>query len=184
MLTLLCFIIGDIIITMKYKDAKTQDLEKKLRDLLKANFDSGIGRFRKGIFLTGKTGTGKTHALYAIQNHLKLHNIECSQVENWVEVLFELKEKMGKGFLRETINGITQNAVVFIDDIGAEKQTEWGQEMLYLIINRLYEAEKILFLSTNLSFEEFSEKYGDRLTSRICGMCEMKEIIGEDKRIS
>lgn len=168
---------------MRYKNAKTQDLEKKLRDLLKANFNSEIGEFEKGIFLTGKTGTGKTHALHAIRNHCVDHKEDCSKVENWVEVLFELKEKMSKGFLSDTIKSITDKPIVFIDDIGAEKQTEWGQEMLYLIINRLYEAEKILFLSTNLSFEEFSEKYGDRLTSRICGMCEMKEIIGEDKRI-
>jgi DNA replication protein DnaC len=169
---------------MRYSQAKTQDLDIKIRELLKANFNSDIEEFKKGIFLTGKTGTGKTHALYAIKNHCKDHGQPCSNVENWVEVLFELKEKMSRGSLKETISNITEKPIVFIDDIGAEKQTEWGQEMLYLIVNRLYEAEKILFLSTNLSFQEFSEKYGDRLTSRILEMCEMKEIIGEDKRIN
>lgn len=169
---------------MRYSNAKTQDLDIKIRELLKANFNSEVNGFTKGIFLTGKTGTGKTYALHAIENHCLQFNLICSPVENWVEVLFELKEKMGKGFLTETVKSITENPIIFIDDIGAEKQTEWGQEMLYLIINRIYEAEKTLFISTNLSFQEFSEKYGDRLTSRICEMCEMKEITGEDKRIS
>jgi DNA replication protein DnaC len=168
---------------MRYTNAKIQNLDPKIRELLKENIDPEKKVFTKGLFLTGNTGTGKTYALHAIRNHLKTFEHDCSHVENWVELLFELKEKMGKGFLAETLNGVTEKDIVFIDDMGAEKQTEWGQEMLYLIVNRLYEHENVLFLATNLSFQEFSEKYGDRLTSRICEMCEMKEIIGEDKRI-
>lgn len=168
---------------MRYSNAKTQDLDQKIRNLLKQNFDSENGVFKKGIFLTGDTGTGKTYALHAIRNHIKNFGGNCDKVENWVELLFELKDKISKGYLRDTIYAITSNDVVFIDDIGAEKQTEWGQEMLYLIINRMYESERTLFIATNLTFAEFSEKYGDRLTSRICEMCEMHETTGEDKRV-
>lgn len=169
---------------MRYTDAKIQNLDEKIKELLKRNLDVESSTFVKGLFLTGSTGTGKTYALHAIRKHLQTFGKDCGDVENWVELLFELKDKIAKGFLRATINDLTTFPIIFIDDIGAEKQTEWGQEMLYLIVNRIYEAEKILFIATNLSFEEFSVKYGDRLTSRILEMCEMKEIIGEDKRIN
>lgn len=167
---------------MRYKDAATQNLPENIRELLKESFDIEKKNFRKGLFITGNTGVGKTYALYAIRNHLKKFNVSCGDIENWVEVLFELKERMNSGSLRSTVNSLTSDRVVFLDDLGAEKQTEWGQEMLYLIINRIYLKGTPLFLTTNLTPEQFSERYGDRLVSRILEICEMVDIKGEDKR--
>lgn len=172
---------------MKYSKATTQELDQRVRDLLKANFNSEEGTFAKGIFLTGGTGTGKTYALHAIKNHVsRLPNKTSTDVENWVELLMELKgtfESKHTDPLKFIKENVTSKTFIFLDDVGAEKQTEWSQEMLYLIINRAYEFEKIVFIATNLSFKDFSEKYGDRLTSRIVEMCEMKEITGEDRRL-
>lgn len=169
---------------MKYKDASVDDLDVKTKKVLLNNWDSEKKVFNKGLFLTGATGRGKTHTLYAIRHLVKYFGKEASDVENWSELLFELKDKIKTGYVKEFIQDVTGKANVFIDDIGAEKQSDWSQEMLYLIINRVYEAERPLFISTNLTVEEFTEKYGERLVSRLLEMCDMYEMVGEDRRIT
>lgn len=172
---------------MKFSAAKTQELDQKTRDLLKSLYRAEEGNFEKGLFISGGTGVGKTYTLNAIKNHVeRLPNRSNTDVENWVELLMELKgtfETKHTDPLKFIRENVTNKRFIFLDDVGAEKQTEWSQEMLYLIINKAYELERTLFIATNLSFKEFSDKYGDRLTSRIVEMCEMKEVTGEDRRL-
>jgi DNA replication protein DnaC len=84
--------------------------------------------------------------------------------------------------VRNNIKVILEKDAVFIDDLGAEKQSEWSQEMFYLVINESYENCKPLFISTNLTIEQLENQYGERIVSRLAEMCEFYEIIGEDKR--
>jgi DNA replication protein DnaC len=93
-------------------------------------------------------------------------------VENWVELLFELKGKFNiRDGVTTLIDSLTESQYIFLDDVGAEKQSEWSQEMLYLIINRAYNYEKTLFITTNLDEKEFQDKYGDRIFDRIQEIC-------------
>ena len=171
----------------KYRQAETKELDEQIQRVLRLNHDKENHTFDKGIFLTGGTGTGKTYALHAIKNKLVSFSgigNSVTSVENWVELLFELKDKMGTGQMRDFLNEqITSKKFLFLDDVGAEKQTDWSQEMLYLIVNRVYERQSTLFLVTNLSLKDFTEKYGDRITSRLVEMCEVIELTGEDRRI-
>lgn len=174
---------------MRYDNATTTSLEPHLRELLAKNWSTELNTFSRGIFLTGSTGVGKTYALHAIHNNVldreTVAKTSVGRVENWVDLLFELKDRISKGGIRDFINdNIIRRSFVFIDDVGAEKQTEWSHEMLYLIVNRLYESQKPLFITTNLSAEEFTAKYGERLVSRIAEMCSVLELTGEDKRIN
>lgn len=122
---------------------------------------------KKGLFLFGNTGSGKTFVLHAIKNL-----VSSRRVENWVEILFELKGKFDvKDGVVTLIDNLTDQQYIFLDDIGAEKQSEWSQEMLYLIINRAYNYNKTLFISTNLDEKEFENKYGDRIFDRIQEIC-------------
>lgn len=121
----------------------------------------------KGLFLFGNTGSGKTYTLHAVKNRIGFKN-----VENWVELLFELKGKFNiKDGVTTLIDSLTESQYIFLDDVGAEKQSEWSQEMLYLIINRAYNYEKTLFITTNLDEKEFQDKYGDRIFDRIQEIC-------------
>jgi DNA replication protein DnaC len=170
---------------MKYADASTLKLPKSLQALIINNWDLDKKTLKKGLFINGKTGTGKTYALHAIRSGLKAKTEKsCSDIENWVELLFELKDKIRTGNLRDFMSELTKNHFIFIDDVGAEKQTEWSQEMLYIIVNRAYEYNKKLIMVTNLTSEEFTQKYGNRIASRITEMCEVTELKGVDRRLN
>lgn len=171
---------------MKYQNALVQNLDPRVQEVVRSHFDKEALRVTKGVFFTGGTGVGKTYALHAIQkriNELAGYN-SCTGIENWTELLFELKEKISANQIRDFLsNHVTNRNHIFIDDVGAEKQTEWSQEMLYMIVNRAYEQCHALFIVTNLTVEQFTEKYGERITSRLVEMCEVVELTGEDRRI-
>lgn len=157
---------------MRYADADIKKVDKKIVDLLKK---SG-----KGIFLFGDTGRGKTYTLFAINKRFREIGMQ-SKVENWVELLLELRERTQ--YLRDAINELLNTNILMIDDLGSERQTEWSQEILYTIINIAYEREKKIFIATNLSLEKFTLVYGDRIFSRLMEMCEPYELKGKDRRI-
>lgn len=172
---------------MRYDKVQVEDIPKVIRELLRNNtveitLKEGSLRtpkeLKKGLLITGITGSGKTHCVYAIRKVLNDWGDEpnISKVENWVDFLFELKERMSSkegGGLRNTINSLISPKYVFIDDLGAENDTNWGREMLYLVINGIYIKEKILFLTTNLTMEELSKQYGDRIVDRLSELCEI-----------
>lgn len=158
----------------RYAEATVDNLPQGIRDTIEAIKEKP----GKGMFLYGGAGRGKTYALYAISQKYDV------KVENWVEVLEEIKTRMSHNHaVGDLIDNMTSEKKLVIDDVGAEKQTDWSQEKFYMIVNRMYNKMHRLFISTNLSLEEFQEKYGERLFSRIAEMCEIVELTGEDRRL-
>lgn len=158
----------------RYENADIKNLPKGLQDAI----ESIKEKPGKGIFIYGNAGTGKTYAIYAMSMHYDI------KVENWVEVLEDIKTRMTYNqAVGDLIDSITAEKKLAIDDVGAEKQTEYSQEKFYMIVNRMYNKMHRLFISTNLTLPEFQEKYGERLFSRVAEMCEIVELTGEDKRL-
>ena len=57
-----------------------------------------------------------------------------------------------------TRKGLYAFDYIVIDDLGAEKQSEWVQETFYLLINKLYENESPnLFITSNKSLQKITE---------------------------
>lgn len=182
---------------MRYSNATLETVSPKIRELLKVNAevievkdkDTDYLKkkliIKKGLFMYGITGSGKTYTLYAINKNLRAKHVKTSGIENWVELLTEVKDRLAEKLsIKYTIDNITSSDCVFLDDVGAEKSTEWVQEIFYLIIDRCYRNEKTLFISTNLSLEDFTARYGERLLSRISEMCEVYQMENEDKRLN
>ena len=167
-------------IPKRYKDSDIDDsflIEKIMESLTN----------KKGIYFYGSAGTGKTHILYAL---LKRARIIGMEVEMWnlPEKLSELKSfysNNDRGQLGESsiTDEIKTTSILFIDDFGAEKVTEWNGEIMYRLINHRYENMMQTFFASNLSLQELSEKSGDRVVSRIAEMCDIINIDGEDKRL-
>jgi DNA replication protein DnaC len=156
---------------MRYKNAELTDLAPEIMEARQKAIDE-----KKGIFIFGDTGTGKTHSLYALSKGKGV-------VDNFVTLLCEFRDYMQKGLYFEKIKDFTNQEYVFIDDIGAEKTSDFVIEFLYILVNKRYENMKRTVLATNLSIDDFQEKYGDRIASRLAEMCVFVELKGEDKRL-
>lgn len=157
----------------RYKDATIEECDVKLKDAIKLAIEE-----KKGIFVYGNTGVGKTYFCYAVGNTKKI------KVENFVLLLSEFRDYMMKGFYNEKVKELCEADYLIIDDIGSEKVTDFVIEFIYTIVNRRYENQKRTILTTNLQFKEFGDRYGDRILSRIAEMCIMVELKGNDKRLN
>lgn len=67
------------------------------------------------------------------------------------------------GFLRSKID----DKVLFIDDVGASGITEWRKEILMDIVNYRYDLQCPTVFTSNLSKNEISAGYGERVASRL-----------------
>ncbi len=171
---------------MRFKDAEFSKLEENLKKLVIANHSEVetqskkiIHKFKKGLFLFGNTGRGKTYSLYAIRNNLD----SAGNVDVWVETLFNLKQNFNSNKTKgKILDDLLWYDYIFLDDVGVEKDTEWSQEIFYMVVNKIYVEEKTLFMSTNLTVEEFSNKYGDRIMDRLTEICDFYEMKGNNLR--
>src|SRR5699024_9314399 len=87
----------------------------------------------------------------------------------------------------EAIELMTEKVdLLVIDDLGKENETENTLSVLYQIINKLYENEKLVVITTNFNSSDLARKLGERgpaMVSRITGMCEPVVLSGEDWRL-
>ncbi len=74
--------------------------------------------------------------------------------------------------------------ILILDDIGAERSSEWTRERLYLILNKRYEYMLPVIFTSNCDLDLLAEQVGDRITSRIKGMTILLKVDGEDKRLN
>ena len=71
-----------------------------------------------------------------------------------------------------------------LDDLGAEKRTEWVLEQLYSIVNERWQDQRSIVVTTNTTdLDELREQIGTRTVSRLTEICgEPIPIMGPDLR--
>ncbi len=73
--------------------------------------------------------------------------------------------------------------LLVLDDLGVEKPSEFAVQSLYLVVDRRYSEMRRTVITSNFSIGEIAERVGDRIASRIAGMCKVIELQGEDRRV-
>jgi len=173
-----------MIIPKRFENAKYEDVPKNIQNLIK-----DIKESRRGIYIYGTCGTGKTHISYAIAKKIE---DEKFKVQFWslpellrffkrdFDELNKLKDFQNSNFIQI----MNYKGILIIDDIGVEKMSEWVEETLYAIINKRYEDVLPTIFTSNNSPEELITRLGDRIVSRIVGSCDIIELSGKDKRLN
>lgn len=166
----------------------------------------------ESLFITGPAGTGKSYMASAIfkeegrwrvrdrLNRLydgkekyggfyELPDVGSATV-NWVTVpnlLLELRgsfKDKSESTEQEIVHKYSLVDMLVLDDLGAEKSSEFSIQSLYLIIDQRYSEMRPTIITSNLSLRGVSEKVGDRIASRIAGMCKVIELKGKDRRLA
>lgn len=162
---------------------KTNDNAYNLKLCLRyANhFDEMLAK-NQGLLFYGWVGTGKTFAAACIANHLLNQRIPVIMTS-----FVKLLESM-QGFSEDDsalIARLNRAKLLIIDDLGAERSTDYALEKVYDIVDSRYRAKLPIILTTNLSMTELKESTDIRYTriyDRIFEMCYPMQFKGQSWR--
>lgn len=136
----------------------------------------------KGLLFFGTVGTGKTFYASCIANALIDKGYPCL-VTNFARLVNTLSGMYaGK---QEYINGLNRYKLLVIDDLAAERDTEYMNEIIQNIIDSRYRIGLPTIITTNLTDEEIkkpTEIHRQRVFSRLLEMCIPIEVKGKDRR--
>ena len=135
-----------------------------------------FNHMRDNIFLYGPSGRGKSH-LAAIAKVRMIGKGVLVMTKTMDEILSSLREAIRSASAQgELIAMLIRVPVLNIEDLGAEKITEFSLNTLYQIVDGRYKAVRNgLIITSNLSLEWIAAEHtNERVTSRLSEMCKSK----------
>jgi DNA replication protein DnaC len=146
------------------------------------NFDE-FRKQGKGLLLFGTVGTGKSFAAACIVNSLIDKGCPAlmtnfGRIANTVSGMFEGKQ--------EYYDSLNRFPLLALDDLSAERKTEYMQEIVFNVVDSRYRAKLPLIVTTNLTWQELANPQDityQRIFSRLLEMCIPVKFEGSDKRI-
>lgn len=142
---------------------------------------SEMRKMGKGLLLYGNTGTGKTYAACEIANALIDEGISA-RVTDFAHILRKLQGTFDK---QEYIDDLNDCQLLVIDDLGIERDTAYGKEVVYSIVDSRYKSGKPFLITTNLSIEKIKNPEdieNRRIYDRILERCFPIEVGGGSRR--
>lgn len=137
------------------------------------------------LIFFGRTGLGKTHISTAIARRVieRGFDVKYDSAQN-IFADFEY-DRFKSGYREDTpprADKYFEADLLIIDDLGTEAATQFTLACLYNIINTRLNAGRPTIINTNLGEEELSERYNDRIYSRLMGEYQPLVFVGEDIR--
>ncbi|HVS29453.1 MAG TPA: ATP-binding protein [Solirubrobacteraceae bacterium] len=140
----------------------------------------------RGLWFMGDVGTGKT-TLAMLVSKAALDAGRSVAIYSLPRLLAEIRKTYDDGSDRtylQLLDRLRTVDLLHVDDVGAERTTDWVLEQLYAIINSRYEDRRAIVVTTNLDHELLREQIGARTVSRLVEMCgDPLPLFGPDRRM-
>ena len=136
-----------------------------------------------GLLLHGDVGGGKTYMAAAIANRLidrgfSVLQTDIGSVATLMESSFEKRQR--------NIERILSYDLLVVDDIGAQRSTEYMMQHVYTIIDGRYRYGKPMVITTNLDGEQMSQLQGSgpwsRVFDRMLEVCYPVRVVGNRRK--
>lgn len=124
-----------------------------------------------GVFMFGGVGSGKTLTTCVLVKKLvemgyKALFYDTTDLFNTIKSTFKPSSNLHQS---DILKEILQAPILMLEDLGAEKPSEWVLDVLFYIINERYKANKTTFITTNYTQKELITRLGEknRILSRL-----------------
>jgi len=147
------------------------------------NVDAG-----RGLWFAGDVGTGKT-SLAMLVSQAAERSGRSVAIYPVTRLLAEIKDTYerdtGASYM-SLFRRLCSVDLLHLDDLGAEKRTDWVLEQLYSIVNERWQDERSIVVTSNiLDLDQLREQVGARTVSRLAEICGGPlPVMGQDLRTS
>jgi DNA replication protein DnaC len=145
----------------------------------------------RGLLLFGEAGVGKTHLAVAVLKEIvrrKGGRAIFYETRELLKLVRDTYSTRAEASELDVLQPVLEAELLVLDDLGAEKKSEWVEETLGLVVNTRYSERRLTVFTTNLSDVEnteptsFAFQLGLRTRSRLLEMCEWVRMEGVDTR--
>jgi DNA replication protein DnaC len=146
----------------------------------------------KGIFMEGQPGVGKTHLAAAVLRQIIQNTGAVGLFYDTRDLLRIIRSTYDPSIRTtelEILRPVMRADLLVLDDLGAEKTSEWVDETMNLIVNTRYNERRLtIFTSNYLDIPDDTDpnsllyRIGFRMRSRLHEMCEFLQLDGADYR--
>ena len=144
---------------------------------------------KKGLFVFGSYGTGKTTSFRIIQNLAKQYQVK----ELWFPSIStqEVVDRFNMEKNKEDVIRYFSKGTFLFDDLGSETAGnniyQYGKEEVFvrILLNRYRNFEKLgtkTHITTNLGLKQVEERYGKQLADRFIEMFNLLKLDGPSRR--
>lgn len=135
-----------------------------------------------GLLLYGERGNGKTFAAACAVNALISQGKPCVMT-NFPQIATQMMGLRDSKW--EYMDRLFGCSLLAIDDLGAERDTEYMNEIIFSVIDGRYRAKRPMIITTNLSMDEIKhprDMAQGRVIDRILERCAPVEVKGPNLR--
>lgn len=147
----------------------------------------------RGMWLIGNTGTGKT-TLGMLVAKEALAAGKTVGVYFAPKLLTQIRQTYQAADSENAYEGLfgrlTSVDLLYIDDLGSERRTDWVVEQLYALVNERYENRRSMLVTSNAESDvdegqrKLEEQVGARTVSRLIEICgDPLPLFGPDQRV-
>jgi DNA replication protein DnaC len=145
-----------------------------------------------GLLFIGNCGVGKTHLAVSLLKQIIREKRDSGLFYDFRDLLREIQaswNSVSQSSELEVLRPVLAADVLVLDELGANKPTEWVRDTIAHIINCRYNDKKLTIFTSNYpdtserpGEETLTDRIGARLRSRLYEMCKVVEVRGEDFR--
>lgn len=140
----------------------------------------------ESVFITGPNGVGKTHLAAALSKWWAAAGL--FQAGKWIPcpyMLMELRStfnnRAGQQTEMDIVTAYGQAPYLVLDDVGAEKVTDWTLSSLYVVLNTRIDRCLPTVVTSNLDLKDL-DQLEPRIASRLAGFYPLT-LTGRDRRM-